>query len=71
MIEVFKTNICDQAMADILVSLIHKNFEGYQANFDLDDEENILRVKSESEFNTDFLITFLSKLGCHAEVLPD
>ncbi|GAL85892.1 hypothetical protein Solca_3685 [Sporocytophaga myxococcoides] len=71
MIEVFKTNICDQVMADILVSLIHQNFDGYQANFDLDDEENILRVKSESEFNIDLLINFLSKLGCNAEVLPD
>lgn len=71
MIEVFKTNICDQAMAEILVSLIHQNFDGYQANFDLDDEENILRIKSESEFNTEFLISFLSKLGCNAEVLPD
>jgi hypothetical protein len=71
MIEIFKTNIYDPDQAEILVRLIHKNFEGCQANFDLDDEDNILRIKSEQTFDPENLIKFLSKLGCRAEVLPD
>jgi hypothetical protein len=72
MIEVFKTNVesCDQAA--MLVDQIHRNFPGYNANFDLQDCDHILRVKSLSEsIEADCLISFLKDLGYEAEILPD
>lgn len=72
MIEVFKTNVeCpDQAM--MLLDQIHRNFSDYKANFDLQDCDNILRVKSAKEYiEPDCLISLLKDFGFHAEVLPD
>ena len=72
MIEVFKTNVKAHDQADLLIHYIHKRFPGYQANFDLHDCDNILRVKTENEFiQSDSLIKFLEVFGFDAEVLPD
>lgn len=48
MIEVFKTNVSDSSHAAQLVDLIQECFRGHEANFDLHDCDNILRVKSSS-----------------------
>lgn len=45
MIEVFRTNVQDPNHAIMLVSQINKTFDGYVANFDLEDCDNVLRVK--------------------------
>jgi hypothetical protein len=72
MIEVFKTNIKDQDVADKLIDQIHKTFIGYKANFDLQDCDNILRVKCMiGPVEPDHLICFLKKIGCDAEILQD
>ena len=72
MVEVFKTNVKDQAVADKLVDQIHKTFIDYKANFDLQDCDNILRVKCMTEsIESNFLINFLKEFGCNAEILHD
>lgn len=72
MVEVFKTNVKDMDEANLLLSLIHRNFKEFQANFDLDDCDKILRVKSIStEIQASCLIDLLKDLGVVAEVLPD
>ncbi|MFT3823370.1 MAG: hypothetical protein QM731_05595 [Chitinophagaceae bacterium] len=72
MIEVFKTNVKDKALANTVVNSIHSSFENYSANFDLHDCDNILRVKSSSGYvQVASLVTFLNTLGCIAEVLSD
>ena len=72
MIEVFKTNVESYDQAAMLMDQIHKNFAGYKANFDLQDCDNILRVKSLTEsIESDCLINFLKDLGYEAEILPD
>ena len=71
MIEVFKTNVENQDHAARLVEEIQKNF-GYKANFDLQDCDNILRVKSATtSIESNCLISFLKDLGFEAEILPD
>ncbi len=71
MIEVFKTDVKDRMFANVLVEQIHKMHAGYTANFDLDDCDNILRVKSVSGIvQADPLILLLKKYGFSAEVLP-
>ena len=71
-VEVFKTNVRDWDHAKMLMDQIHKTFVDYNANFDLEDCDHILRVTSTTGFvHTSFLIDILKELGCHAEVLPD
>jgi hypothetical protein len=72
MIEVFKTNIKDQDVADKLIDQIHKTFIGYTANFDLQDCDNILRVKCiRGTVESNYLICLLKQFGCNAEILED
>lgn len=72
MIEVFKTDVTDREKAKQLIEEIHKTFEGYKANFDLDDCDKILRiVSSAGNIEQDCFIDWLKKLGCNAEILPD
>ncbi len=72
MVEVFKTNVKDKNQADRLVRQIHALFLDYQANFDLEDSDHILRIKCVSgRVESSFLIRLLKDMGCDAEVLPD
>lgn len=72
MIEVFKTDVDDSKYASILVEHIHRIFYGYEANFDLQDCDRILRVKNlKGMVNSERLIQMLNNFGFHAEVLQD
>ena len=71
-VEVFKTNVIDPGQARMLVDHIHKSFRDYKANFDLEDCDKILRIKSAAGFvQAQVLIDLLHNLGCVAEILPD
>ncbi|SDD31552.1 hypothetical protein SAMN05216464_101384 [Mucilaginibacter pineti] len=70
-VEVFKTNVSKRKYANILLLEIHRTFEGYKANFDLEDCDNILRVQcADGHVKASALIVFLKDFGYHAEVLP-
>lgn len=72
MIEVFKTNVMHHDHALVLVREIHKIFRGYEANFDLEDCDRILRIKSHrGAINAKSIIAMLQRFGVDAEVLPD
>ena len=72
MVEVFKTNVTDPDHADRLIDQIHHAYQEYKANFDLEDCDRILRVKSTSgRIQTSLLIDLLQDAGFRAEVLPD
>ncbi|MDO6429127.1 hypothetical protein Q4E93_00920 [Flavitalea sp. BT771] len=72
MVEVFKTNVKERMHANMLIEQIHKVFMGYKANFDLDDCDRILRVKSMmGPVESYRLIRLLEELGFKAEILPD
>jgi hypothetical protein len=72
MIEVFKTDVDDRTHATILLGRIHETFHSYTANFDLQDCDRILRVKSKNGYvAVPRLIEFLNQWGCRAEPLPD
>lgn len=71
MIEVFKTNVKDRDHANMLVDQIHKTFGDYNANFDLEDCDKILRVKcATGSVQPSLLINLLEDHGFSAEVLP-
>lgn len=72
MVEVFKTDVNHRMHANMLIEQIHKTFTGYKANFDLEDCDRILRVKSiTGAVEARRLIRLLDELGFRAEVLPD
>ncbi len=72
MVEVFKTNVKDRDHANRLINEIHHAFIDYQANFDLEDCDRILRVKcATGEILSFLLIDLLKNAGCNAEVLPE
>jgi hypothetical protein len=72
MIEVFKTDVGDPGQADMLIDRIQKTFLDYQVNFDLEDCDRILRVKSrKGSVRSTHLIGLLKEWGFNAELLPD
>ncbi len=71
MTEVFSTNVTTKAMASMLRRNLIKMFPGYEVNFDLQDCDHILRVKSSGEVDALSVIDFVNNLGYHAEVLAD
>ncbi|WKZ61300.1 MAG: hypothetical protein QY309_07380 [Cyclobacteriaceae bacterium] len=71
MIEVFKTNVNKRAQAEQLVQLIQQTFVGYNANFDLEDCDRILRIKSRTVINSDEVIRLLSRMDISVSVLDE
>jgi ABC-type bacteriocin/lantibiotic exporter with double-glycine peptidase domain len=72
MIEVFRTNVKNQRDANKILCLIHMLFTEYQANFDLNDCDRILRIKSKTEtLDNVSIINLLRTLGYSIEILPD
>ena len=72
MIEVFKTNVEDSCHADVLIEQIHKTFNHFIANFDLDDCDKILRVECKNgNVDSEYLISLLNEFGYEGEILPD
>lgn len=70
MIEVFKTNVTDREVANMLLDQIHLTFIGYQANFDLEDCDKILRVCFDSGIvQPSLIIGLLKYFKYEAEVL--
>ncbi|WP_286862370.1 MULTISPECIES: methyltransferase type 11 [Sphingobacterium] len=45
-VEIFKTNVCKYREAQQIVTTLLGLFSAYKINFDLDDDENILRIES-------------------------
>jgi hypothetical protein len=72
MIEVFKTGVTDPLLADLLRNQIHQGFAGYEANFDLQDCDHILRIVCcHGKVKAEAVIELLRDWSVYAEVLAD
>ena len=72
MVEVFKTNVKYQEEADGIVDQIRQSFEDYDANFDLEDCDKILRVCSATKkIDSKLIIKLVQSAGFTAEILDD
>ncbi|PTB96216.1 hypothetical protein C9994_08325 [Marivirga lumbricoides] len=72
MVEVFKTNISRNHQAERMVILLRKAFPVYQVNFDLEDCDKILRVKTRNiAVDPDNIIQIFTDYGFKCEVLAD
>ena len=70
MVEVFKTNIHDQTVADSIINDLHLQVEALRINFDLDDCDKILRIESNDNV-VEKVHHFLKSQGYLCEVLED
>ena len=68
MIEIFKTNVKSTMQAEAFLSLLHRQLPSAEINFDLEDCDNILRVKDE-KFCSLNVIKILEDNGFECEVL--
>ena len=72
MVEVFKTNVTSARDAAILVDKIHKSFEHYIANFDLEDCDRILRIQNmNGPTDNTAIVNVLAEYGFEAVALTD
>lgn len=72
MIEVFKTDVTTSEAAQRLILQIHENFKDYQANFDLEDCDHILRIQCHNGLVCALsIIELFKRNGFEAAVLPD
>jgi hypothetical protein len=72
MVEVFKTDVTSHEQAIRVLEKIHASLAGYAANFDLQDCDHILRVKTSfAIIDPHLVIALLKDAGHFAEVLAD
>lgn len=72
MVEVFRTNINDEGVANSLLDKIHHAFDDHKANFDLQDCDKILRVRClRGPVQSYHIISIVKREGWYAEILPD
>lgn len=70
-VEVFRTDITDKAIAVQVIKCLSSAYEGACINFDLEDVDRILRIASTGPVQTDVVIAVVESFGYHADVLPD
>lgn len=70
MIEVFKTNITKQKLANEITRKLNEHFPDYKINFDLEDCDNILRVESLNK-EIEIIIQLIRSFGFVIEPLTD
>jgi hypothetical protein len=72
MVEVFKTNVTDTSNAKKVKQHLKIFFPDYEASFDLEDCDRILRIQSSNGIvQSDKIIRLLNDFGFVAQVLPD
>lgn len=71
MVEVFKTNITNTEDAQRILSILQNSFPHYKVNFDLEDCDKILRVKSpDHNLRPERIVNTLHQQGFEAAILP-
>ena len=67
-VEIFKTNIQNNKDADKITTSLLVLYPVHKINFDLEDEEKILRIETDKfEIKTDEIINYMIELGCSCE----
>jgi hypothetical protein len=67
-VEIFKTNVYRMKDAQRIVATLVSLFSAYKINFDLDDEERILRIESSQlEIETNSIVRNMFEWGYRCE----
>ena len=68
MVEIFKTNVDDHTQAQAIINLLNHHFPAFTINFDLHDNDKILRVKGEA-IPVNKIVEIVSANGIFCSVL--
>jgi len=69
-VEIFKTSIRNDEDADKIGTSLLALYPVYKINFDLEDEENILRIETDKfEIKADEIINYMIELGYSCELI--
>lgn len=72
MVEVFKTDVCQESKAEEIIKILLLHSQEYKINFDLEDCDKILRVESfNGDIDNDLILNLVKQSGCYIEILPD
>ncbi|MCB0450904.1 MAG: hypothetical protein KDC97_12365 [Confluentibacter sp.] len=69
MVEVFKTNIDNELLANAVLYELTLYMPHSKINFDLEDCDSILRIEN-NKVNLDLVIGIVNNKGCYCEPLP-
>ncbi|MBX2922032.1 MAG: hypothetical protein KF746_07560 [Chitinophagaceae bacterium] len=71
-VEIYKTNVQSKMQGSRIIGFLHRHYPWYNANFDLEDTDRILRVESfHQHIDNENIIGIMKQFGCKAEPLPD
>lgn len=71
-IEVFKTQITHHHEALMISSLLKEVYPAYVINFDLEDCDKVMRIKSKREpIHSEDVVKLLNRLGFYIEILEN
>lgn len=68
-VEVFKTNIKDEAIARVVIKQLSAYYPSAKINFDLEDVDNVLRIENNSTITAEDVIARVAQMGYHSAVL--
>lgn len=69
MVEIFKTNITNKKMAQAALKSLRPVLPGCKLNFDLDDNDNILRIEYYNQLDVNFIKIHLYRYGFSIEMI--
>jgi len=71
-VEIFKTDVQERARANKVLAMLGRKLPDYQANFDIEDEDRILRVESTTtQINSVEIESLLESIGVHCKIFMD
>ncbi len=71
-VEIFKTDVHERARANKVLTMLCQKHPDYQANFDIEDEDRILRVESATtQINSVEIESLLEGIGVSCKIFMD
>ncbi|MDB5116912.1 MAG: hypothetical protein JWQ79_2404 [Mucilaginibacter sp.] len=71
-VEIFKTNVQEESKAALVIELLDECYPEFKANFDLEDEDRILRVESiAKQINGIEIERLLNRMGINCKIFAD
>jgi len=71
-VEIFKTDVQERVRANRVLAMLGKKHPDYLANFDIEDEDRILRVESTTtQINKVEIESLLAGIGVYCKIFVD
>ena len=71
-VEIFKTDVQERARANRVLAMLGKKHPDYRANFDIEDDDRILRVESTTtQINSIEIESLLEDIGVYCKIFTD